>query len=452
MVTLLYIATVFLLVLANGFFVASEFALVGVRRSRVETLAAQGNQRARRLLKLLDNLNAYISATQLGITMASLALGWIGEPVFAHLLERPLNGLVSEITLHTISFAVAFFVITFLHIVLGELAPKTLALERAEAVALAISWPMEVFNRIFHWPVRMLDWAGTRTVRLFGLHSSGEHASVYTEDELRLLVDLSQKSGYLRPEQRQLLDRAFSFAGVDVREAMVPRTQVKAVPATATLEQVRAQFVETGYSRLPIYRNRNDNLVGIVYRKDLDMGQVQADAFDLEKLMRAPDYIPETASAGAALKQMQSARVHFLFVLNEHGGIEGILTLEDLLEEIVGEISDEYDQEVREQIIKDQGSYLLDGMLAVRNANQRLGLDLPEDDAYTTIAGFLMARAGRVLQPDETVEYNGGLFEVERVDGMRIRRVRFTASRPEPNLPLLSLLIAYLTVSVESAI
>jgi CBS domain containing-hemolysin-like protein len=452
MITILYIAAVFLLVMANGFFVASEFALVGVRRSRVETLAAQGNQRARRLLRLLANLNAYISATQLGITMASLALGWIGEPVVAHLLERPLNGLVSEITLHTISFGIAFIVITFLHIVLGELAPKTLALERAESVALAISWPMELFNRIFHWPVRMLDWAGTRTVRLFGLHSTGEHTSVYTADELRLLVEMSQKSGYLGPEQRQLLDRVFSFADVGVREAMVPRTQVEALPATATLEQVRAVFLETGFSRLPVYRNRNDNLVGVVYRKDLDMGQVSAESFEVEELMRAPAFVPETASAGEALKQMQSSRVHFLFVLNEHGGIEGILTLEDLLEEIVGEISDEYDQEVREQIVEDRGSYVLDGMLAVRNANQRLGLNLPEDDGYTTIAGFLMARAGRVLQQDETVEYNGGVFRIERVERMRIRRVSFTPAKPQSKTPLMPLLIASLTWSLESAI
>src|SRR5918995_2143649 len=199
------ILIVFLLVLANGFFVASEFALVGVRRSRIEMLAEQGSASATRLLRLLNNLNGYISATQLGITMASLALGWIGEPVFAHILEAPLRGRVSDITLHTISFAVAFTIITFLHIVLGELAPKTLALERAEKVALAISWPMEAFYKIFRWPIRLLDWAGIRTVRLFGLNPSGEHASVYTEDELRHLIDISQKSGHVNPDERKLL-------------------------------------------------------------------------------------------------------------------------------------------------------------------------------------------------------------------------------------------------------
>src|SRR5688572_8921333 len=207
MLSALYILLVFVLVLSNGFFVASEFALVGVRRSRIEMLAASGNGSARRLLGLLDNLNAYISATQLGITMASLALGWIGEPVFAHMLEAPLRGRVSDVTLHTISFAVAFAIITFLHIVLGELAPKTLALERAEKVALAISWPMHAFYKLFRWPIRMLDWSGTRVVRLFGLHPSSDHASVYTEDELRRLIDVSRQSGQLKAEEQQLIHR-----------------------------------------------------------------------------------------------------------------------------------------------------------------------------------------------------------------------------------------------------
>lgn len=426
-----YIVAVFLLLVANGFFVASEFALVGVRRSRIETIAAQENRSARRLLGLLDNLNAYISATQLGITMASLALGWIGEPVFAHLLETPLKGVVSDVTLHAISFTTAFTIITFLHIVLGELAPKTFALERTEQVALAISWPMVAFYRVFYWPIRLLNWAGTRTVRLLGLRASGDHASVYTEDELRRLVDISLKSGHLEPEQRQLLHRVFEFAEVGVREAMVPRTQVKAVPVTATLEHIRSVYLATGFSRLPVYRDRSDNLIGVVYRKDLDMGQIQPEGFDLEKLMRPPVFVPETVSAGEALKQMQSSRVHFVFVLNEHGGIEGILTLEDLLEEIVGEISDEYDQEVKEQIVAEQGSYVLDGMLAVRNANQQLGLELPEDEGYTTIAGFLMAQAGKMLREGDTVEYQGAVFKIERVDQWRIRRVRFTPATTE---------------------
>lgn len=431
MITALYIALVFLLVLANGFFVASEFALVGVRRSRIEMLAEQGSASAIRLLRLLNNLNGYISATQLGITMASLALGWIGEPVFAHILEAPLKGRVSDITLHTISFAVAFTIITFLHIVLGELAPKTLALERAEKVALAISWPMEAFYKIFYWPIRMLDWAGIRTVRLFGLHPSGEHASVYTEDELRHLIDISQKSGHVNPDKQKLINRVFEFADVSVREAMVPRTQVYSVPITAALEETRDAFRSSGFSRLPVHGANVDDIRGVAYRKDFDMGRADARHFSLEKLLRQPSFIPETASAGQALRQMQSARVHFLFVVNEHGGIEGILTLEDLLEEIVGEIDDEFDEETREQIKRDRDSFVLDGMLAVRDANDRLDISLPERDGYTTIAGFLMSEAGRVLNVGDEIVHPSGTFRIEKVDGKRIIRVRFIPSHKE---------------------
>jgi len=436
MISVLYILLVFFLVFANGFFVASEFALVGVRRSRIEMLVARGNRSAERLLMLLNNLNTYISATQLGITMASLALGWVGEPVFAHLLEAPLRGRVSDLTLHTISFAIAFAIITFLHIVLGELAPKTLALERAEKVALAVSWPMEAFYKVFRWPIRMLDWSGTKVVRLFGLHPSGEHTSVYTEDELRRLIDVSRQSGQLKDEEQQLIHRVFEFSDAEVSEAMVPRTQVTGLQVNATLADVRNAFASSGYSRLPVYDSSPDDIVGLLFRKDLDMGRINGDGFHLRDFVRSPTFIPATASLGEALRRMQAARVHFVFVIDEHGGMEGILTLEDLLEEIVGEINDEFDEEVREQIKRDGKTYVLDGMLSVRDANQYLKLDIPEDDGYTTIAGFLMERAGRILQRGDTVDHERGVFEIERVEKRRIIRVRLI-----PHLSLLSMLL-----------
>ena len=430
MITALYVLLVIVLVLANGFFVASEFALVGVRRSRIQIQAANGDVRAQRLLALLDNLNAYISATQLGITMASLALGWVGEPVFAHLLEEPLRGRVSEVTLHTISFAIAFSIITFLHIVLGELAPKTLALERAEAVALATSWPLQAFYKVFQWPIRLLDWSGTRVVRLFGLHPSGEHGSVYTEGELRHLIDVSRQSGYLESEEQQLIHKVFDFSDTEVKEAMVPRPQVISLPVTATLDDVRRAFVTGGYSRLPVHGKNLDDIVGLLFRKDLDMGRVTNDEeFNLRRWVRPPVFIPSSASLGIALKRMQASQVHFVFVVDEHGGLEGILTLEDLLEEIVGEINDEYDEETREQIRKDGETYILDGMLPVRDANKRFGIGLTENEGYTTIAGFLLAKAGRLLRPGDRIVDTAGVFSVERVERRRISRVRF---RPSP--------------------
>jgi len=422
----LYVLLVVFLVLANGFFVASEFALVGVRRSRIAALAQSGNRRAALLLQLVDNLNAYISATQLGITMASLALGWIGEPVVAHLLEEPLKGRVSDAVLHTISFSLAFTIITFLHIVLGELAPKTLALERAEKVSLAIAQPLHIFYKVFSWPIRLLDWAGTRTVRLFGLHPSGEHASIYSADELRQLINVSRDSGHLKAEDEKLINRVFDFGEAEVREAMIPRTAVSALPLSASLRETKEMFSSTGYSRMPVYRERIDDVAGIVFRRDLEAFLENPNLpFSLERLIHPPLFIPDKASLGVALKQLRANRTHLACVVDEHGGMDGIITLEDLLEEIVGEIDDEFDEESRAQIVKEQNSYLLNGTLAVRDANRILKLQLPEHNGYTTIAGFLMAQAGQVLKEESLIDYQGNRFIVERVEGRRIRRVRF---------------------------
>jgi CBS domain containing-hemolysin-like protein len=425
MLTALNIFVILLLVFLNGFFVAAEFAFVSVRRARVEAEAQGGDRRAQRLLAVLGDLNAYLSAAQLGITLASLALGWLGEPAVARLLEGPLAGRVSETALHVISLFVAFAVITTLHIVLGEQAPKLLGLERAERVALASAAPMQLFYKIFRLPVRALDSASERTVRLFGLTAKDAHGAAYTQDEVQQIVAASERGGHIEGRERQMIERVFEFGDAQVREAMIPRTQVHALPVSSTLEEARAAFRATGYSRLPVYRERLDDVIGVLFRKDLDMGQVSADEFDLTRLARTPAFIPASATLGAALAQMQAARTHFAFVSDEYGGVEGILTLEDLLEEIVGEIDDEYDEETRAQISEQpDGTYLLDGMLAVRDANQRFDLALPEGESYTTLAGFLMARAGRVLKVGETVEHDGARFTVERVEGLSIRRVR----------------------------
>jgi CBS domain containing-hemolysin-like protein len=258
-----------------------------------------------------------------------------------------------------------------------------------------------------------------------GLHPTSEHASVYTEEELRRLIDVSRQSGQLKAEEQQFIHRVFEFSDAEVREAMVPRTQVTALPLTATLDDARAAFLLTGYSRLPVYGEQPDDILGLLFRKDLDMGRINGEGFDLKRLIRPPAFIPATASLGKALRQMQAERLHFVFVVDEHGSIEGILTLEDLLEEIVGEINDEYDEEVREQISKDGKTYVLDGMLSVRDANQHLELNLPEDANYTTIAGFLMERAGRVLKTGDRIKHEGGVFVVEQVDKRRISRLRW---------------------------
>jgi CBS domain containing-hemolysin-like protein len=425
------IFSVFFLVLMNGFFVASEFALVAVRKSRVEALAATGSATAQRLLNLLNNLNAYISATQLGITLASLGLGWIGEPAVAALLE-PFLIYVSGVTgveilanptfLHTTSFIIAFAIITFLHIVLGELAPKTAALEISERVALVIALPMQLFYKTFYYPIRLLDWTGTRTVRLFGLHPTGDHASIYTEDEIRQLIS---KSHHVNQEEERLINRVFEFSETTVREAMIPRTQMAAITSDCGLKEIAHAFSQHGYSRLPVYRESLDDVVGFIHSKDVMPFLLEPQSFALDKVLQSPLYIVDTAKLEDVLRQMQKAKSHFGFVVDEHGGVEGIITLEDLLEEIVGDISDEHDEEVNEQIAElGKDSFLLDGGLAVKDLNKRLDLHVPESDAYTTIAGFLMSEAGQVLQAGETVHFNGHVFHIEKVDRRRILQVR----------------------------
>jgi len=426
--SLLYLSLVFALVLANGFFVASEFALVGVRRSRVATLAAEGNKKAVRLLRLIDNLNAYISATQLGITLASLGLGWIGEPAVADLLNPLLEGRVPPAVLHSISFAVAFSLITFMHIVLGELAPKTIALEMAEKTALAIALPMEIFYRAFHWPIRLLDWSGTRTVRMLGFTPSAGHGSVYTEDELRMLIDATYAHGQVEEEKRRLIRRAFDFNTTEACEAMIPRSEIAALPVDSTLDEALAAFRIHGYSRLPVYGQDLDDMVGVLYRQDMEpfMAREPGLVFSMTALLHPPTFVPSGKRLGSLLRQMQATRTHLVFVMDEYGGLEGLVTLEDVLEEIVGEINDEYDEEVRSQIVRDGAAFILDGMLAVRDANRKLKLRLPEDEAYTTVAGFLLAQAGRVLEPGDEVPLKEGVFKVERVERRRIVRIRFT--------------------------
>jgi CBS domain containing-hemolysin-like protein len=432
MIVALKILAVFLLVLLNGFFVASEFSMVGVRRMRIASLAEAGDRRARRVLALKDDLGSYISATQLGVTLASLGLGWLGEPTVAALLERPLS-VLPEGARHVVAFAVGFTVITAFHIVLGEQVPKMLGIERAERVVIFTSSVMRVFSSVFRAPIRALNWAGTRVIRLLGIHTSAEHATIYTEEEIRQLVDLSHKGGHIEADEKQLINRVFDFADAEVREAMVPRTAVSALTVTCTLEEAERAFCELGYSRLPVYRDRFDDIVGVLFMKDIMpcLRTASPEKFDLERMLHPPLFVPAAARLGSVLAQMQQARTHIAFVVDEHGGIEGIVTLEDLLEEIVGEINDEYDEEARAQIAEQpDGTYLLDGMLAVRDANRRFRLKLPEEAGYTTMAGFMLARAGRILKPGETAELDGARFRVERVERHRIRRIRYTPAPP----------------------
>lgn len=425
-VILLKIFAVIVLVFINGFFVAAEFAIVAVRKSRIETLATEGKAAAKRLLSILNNLNPYLSAAQLGITLASLGLGALGEPVVEAILGGFLSQYLSEGARHIVSYAIAFFIVTTLHIVLGEQAPKLFGLAMAEKVAMLTALPMIIFYKVFKPFIHALDWASAKTVNIFGLNASSEHASIYTEDEIRQLITISEESGHLNEEERKLINRVFEFSDTTVREAMIPRTEIVAIPANATLEEIARFFREHGYSRLPVYGDSLDDMRGVLHGKDImQYLLVQPRMFKLERVLKKPYYVVDTARLEDVLRQMQREKFHFGFVVDEHGGIEGIITLEDLLEEIVGDISDEHDEEVNEQInLQPDGSFILDGGLAVRDLNKRCGMNLPVSDAYTTIAGFLMAESGQILKEGDAVPYNGHIFKIERVVKRRILKVR----------------------------
>ena len=416
-------------VAANGFFVGAEFALVSVRRTRLEARAAAGSRRARAALRLTGDPTLFISATQLGITIASLALGWIGEPTIASLLQPIALRIAAEgragYVAHAFAIIVAFAAITFLHIVLGELMPKMFALERAEGLALFVARPLELFTKVFRAPLWIFNRTGATLGRLIGLKASLQHTAVYSEVELRQLIDISRESGHLRAEERRLIHRVFEFSDTLVREAMVPRPAIAAISADCSLEDIKNAFEQNRYSRLPVYRGSLDDVIGFIHSKDLMPYLLRPEEFRLEYILQPPMYVVDTARLEDVLRQMQRKKTHFGFVVDEHGGVEGIITLEDLLEEIVGDISDEHDEEVNEQITEiEPRTYLLDGALAVRDLNRRLKTALPESDAYTTIGGFLMTAAGHVLQPGEIIEHEGLRFRVEKVERRRLLLVR----------------------------
>ena len=429
MIALLKLVAIAFLVATNGFFVASEFALVSVRRARLEARAAAGSKNAKAALRLLDNPTIFISAVQFGITLASLALGWIGEPTVARLLEPIASAIASEgragYVAHLLAIIIAFSVITFMHIVFGELMPKMIALERAERIALFFSRPLELFAKIFGAPLWVFNSVGAFLGRLIGLKSTLDHAAVYTETELRQLIDVARDSGYLRAEERRLIHRVFEFSDTLVREAMVPRTEMAAIQNDSSLDKISRAFQQYGYSRLAVYEDSLDNVLGFLHSKDVMPFLLCPEKFRLQDALQPPLYVVDTARLEDVLRQMQKAKSHFGFVVDEHGGLEGIITLEDLLEEIVGDISDEHDEEVNEQIIAaGNNSYVLAGGLAVRDLNRRLKLSLPESESYTTIAGFLMTEAGHMLKPGDKINYNGFLFEVDRVERRRVITVR----------------------------
>jgi putative hemolysin len=432
---------VLLVVLANGFFVASEFALVTVRRSRLEQLIAEGSSVARAVRDAQQHLDTYIAAVQLGVTMASLALGWLGEPAVAALLEPVLaeapflSPAAREIASHTVSVALAFAIITTFHIVFGELVPKSLALQRTEAVAFFVIRPMMVFQWLFGVPIHLLKGLGNFVSRLIGLRPAGAEEMVHSVDELRVLVAGSSEAGVLDETEAEIVGRVLGFHELSVREVMVPRTELQAIPVTATLDEVLHLAATSGHSRFPVYEGDLDHVVGVLYLKDLFpvLEHGTPARFDLRRVVRQALVVPDSLPVDSLLLQLQRERRRLAIVVDEFGGIAGLVTLQDVFERIVGQFGDEYEAAQPSVVPLPDGTMLIDGLARIEDVAKQVGLPVnPEDtQEVETMGGLMMLRLGRLPAVGDEVRVDGTVLRVEQMDGRRVARLRLLPAAQE---------------------
>ncbi|MFF2480489.1 hemolysin family protein [Paenibacillus sp. NPDC058071] len=421
---ILQLVLILFLVFMNGFFVAAEFAMVKVRDSRIDTLAAAGHKKARLAARLTGNLDAYLSACQLGITIASLGLGWIGEPAIKDLIEPWFLalGFRNETLLHTISFIIAFSFITVLHIVLGELAPKTMAIRKAEKITLLTARPLIVFHKAMYPFIWLLNGLAGWLLRRFGLEQASEHHSAHTEEEIRILVQESHKSGLIDKTEMTLVDNIFDFAETTAREIMIPRTEMICLYVQLTLEENKRIALEEMRTRYPVCESDKDNIIGFIHIKDM-LKDTTSSLTDIRQITRPITTVPESMQISLLLKLMQKRKTQIAILIDEYGGTSGLVTLEDIMEEIVGEIQDEFDEERPEVEKKDEQTYSISGLMLIEEVNSYFGLSIGSDD-YDTIGGWLGSQVDIPPKNGQRVELGEtAAFAVEEIDHYRISRI-----------------------------
>jgi CBS domain containing-hemolysin-like protein len=405
----------------NGFFVAAEFALVRVRDSRIQQLEQEGSVRARVVRDALRDLDAYLSVCQVGITMASLGLGWVGEPAVAHLIEPFLGaaGITNERVVSIIAFVVGFAIITYAHLVFGEQAPKYFSIQRAEATSLWISRPLRIFMVLFRPLVWVVNASTNFVLRPWGVKLGGE-MEAHSEEELRIMISSATASGELEPEEREYLNNVFDFGDRVAREVMVPRPDIEALRVDLPLPEMVDAAVFGRYTRYPVYEEDLDHILGAVHVKDLlRAARENPDDFDVRSIIRDCLVVPENKPIEQILREFQQRKLQMAIVIDEWGSVEGLITIEDVLEEIVGEIQDEFDEgEATIEEIGD-GVYAVDGRIPITEVNEYFGLDLPHED-FDTIGGYVLGTLGRPPEPGDTVEADGVALHVKSVDGPRV--------------------------------
>jgi putative hemolysin len=413
------------LILLNAFFVAAEYGLVTARRTRIIELQHQGNRRARDVLRITSDPGRFIAGMQLGVTLTSLGIGALGEATLSREFDKWMATVLAII--------LAYAILSFFHVVFGELVPKGTALGHAEGTALWVSTPVRAFIAVFRPTIWVLQKATDLILNSFGLEPPGAEREVHSEAELRMLVSRSTQQGQIDESERDLIDKVFVFGDKDVADVMVAKPDVAAVSVDMPPEEALAVVLDSPYTRYPVFRESLDDIVGVLHVRDLfkaihDRG---LEGLDLESLLRQAYVIPETKDLASLLQEFRRTNSHFAVVVDEYGAMVGIATLEDLLEEIVGEIEDEFDvsEEPVEQINED--SYRVDGMFSIDDFNERFGTDLPEED-FHTVAGFVFGQLGRAPEPGDDVAYDGMRFDVLEVEGNRIERIAVTfEERPE---------------------
>jgi putative hemolysin len=423
---------IFLLILVNGFFSASEIALISLRKSRVRHLVKTGSAAAKRVQKLQEEPERFLATVQIGVTLVGTLASVLGGVIAVERIEPVLSavpvGFISRAA-EPLAVGVVVTMITYVTLVAGELAPKSLAIRYSEQIAFFTAVPIDALSRMFHWVLRVLNVSNNLVLRLFHIPAQQE-ASLVSEDEVKYLIREGRKTGVFEPSEEDLIHSVFKFTDTIVREIMVPRTDITAVDARSGIDAILGVMNEKGFSRLPVYSGSIDNVIGVVYLKDILPLHVMDRPFRLDAVMRKPYVVPPNKSVSVLLREMRERRMHLVLVGDEYGGIDGLVTMEDLIEEIVGDIRDEQEKVLREIEEVAAHRYIVDGKTDIGKLNEKLGVKLPEDE-FETVGGFVLGLFGRLPAEGDQVRYEDLLFTVLRLRKNRIVRVRVLKYAPE---------------------
>ena len=423
MISIINIIIVILLVFMNGFFVATEFAMVKVRKSRIETLVIDGNRSAKHALTVVRDLNSYLSACQLGITLASLGLGWVGEPAVADMLMPIFNFFnLSEYTSHSISFVLGFSIITGLHIVLGELVPKSLAIISSEKIAIYTALPLIMFYKITYPIMWSFNHSTNLVLKIFGISQVDEHDAAHTDEEIKLLVEDSYKHGLIDQTELTFVDNIFDFSEKTVKEIMIPRTDMACIFIEDSFDKIINYALEEQLTRYPLCRDSKDNVIGFIHIKDLYRLKFDGNE-NIEEIIREIKFVPESLSISELFKTFKNEKSQMAIIIDEFGGTSGLVTIEDILEEIVGEIQDEFDDDGEEDIRKtENGSYVVDGKVIIEDINELLETDI-EDENIDTIGGWIYFQLKSYPKVKEKVTYKNYEFIILKCDRKRVSKL-----------------------------